>query len=205
MGYTVREQEEAQMSWKAWMALVILALTGGFYLGVRKSSSASAATIAATESKVQQIATQVKNEVEAKNQVAQQAATAQAKADQSDANVKRLTAKLRAQGTHSGSLTPGTVIPSNNPDPEPVDTTKDELIAAQAQDIDNFKAVNLKLTLEITTDNGIIADQQKELDLRKIEVDASEAANKSAHVKGIFQGGGTVAIAWGVVHLLAHF
>jgi len=193
------------MSWKAWMALVLIALAGGFYLGIEKSSSTAAAKIAATESKVQALAVQVKNEVETKNQVAQEAAMAQAKADQSDANVKRLTAKLSAQAKDTGSLTPGTVIPANNNDLEPVDTVKDDLIAAQAQDIDNFKAVNLKLTLEIATDNGIIADQQKELDLRKIEVDASEAANKSAHVKGIFQGGGTVAIAWGIVHLLAHF
>ena len=191
------------------MALVLIALAGGFYLGIEKSSSTAAAKIAATESKVQALAVQVQSEIATKTQIAQQAVTLQAKADQSDAKVNQLTAKLRAQATHSGSFTPGPVIPSISsgslPEPEPVDTIKDDLIAAQTQDIDNFKAVNLKLTLEIATDNGIIADQQKELDLRKIEVDASEAANKSAHVKGIFQGGGTVAIAWGIVHLLAHF
>ena len=194
------------MTWKAWMALVMVALVGGFYLGSSKSGSREAAKAAAAEQKVQQIAIQVQAEVDQKNVQAQNAATAQAKADQSDQKVKVLTAKLKsAQAKDMGSLTPEPVTPSNIPEPEPVDTIKDDLIAAQAQDIANYKAVNLNLTLEITTDNAIISNQQKELDLKDIEVSAQVAANKSAHVKGIFQGGGTVAIAWGVARLIGHF
>ena len=208
--YIVDGKREAQMNWKAWMALVLIAMTGGFYLGSKHSGSVEAAKAAAAEKKVQQIAVQVQAEVAAKTQLAQQVATTQTQADQSDAKVKLLTAKLKsAQAKDTGSLTPGPVIPaltpSSLPEPEPVDTIKDDLIAAQAQDITNYKAVNLNLTLEIATDNAIIANQQKELDLKDIEVSAQVAANKSTHVKGIFQGGGTVAIVWGVARLLGHF
>jgi hypothetical protein len=203
------------MTWKVWLVLVLVAALGGFWKGSSHLGSKAAAQAAAAEQQIKQLGDQVANEMLVRKTKETQLAELQTKQSKSDAIVSGLTKLLAAQNKPTGvpatgpataPLSPLPAIPE--PEPAPLITTatlKDNLIAAQAKDIDDLKAVVLKQSEIIAQDNIIIPQMQKEINLGKIALDAQIAATKAAHVKGIFQGSlGTIGIE-GVFFAGSHF
>lgn len=192
------------MTWKGWLALVLVALVGGFVAGVSVKSHKLADKAAIAEQKAEQLAAVVKQELAVKQQQTQAVDDAKAQAAASDAKATKLLSQWNHRPKPLPPLppTPGEpVIPVTPSD----DALAQQTIDALKQDVDGQKTVVLKLTAELATDKMVIDNQQKELNLKDIVISAQVSANKNAQIKGVLEGGGAVAVAWAVAHLVFHF
>jgi Flp pilus assembly protein TadG len=186
------------MTWKIWTGLVLAALIGGFFTGMFIKGHHEAAKAVAAEQQIKALGDQVKQEQQVKQQQAQAVVVAQKQAADSDAKAQALLAKWNNRPKPLPALP---IIPNETPLPVVSnDDLANQTIQALSQDVENYKAVNLKLTAELATANTIINDQAKQLVLSKIALDAQVAANNSARWSGRFQGAGiTVGITGAVV------
>ena len=192
------------MNWKFWLGLVLIAALGGFWYGNSRLGTRMATRAADAEQQIHQLGVQVENELRIRGTHLALLAEAQSKQRNTDARVQQLTQQL---AQHKPPLMPspatGPVVPPLERIPIPADDpTKDELIAAQAQDIAELKDVAYRQSIIITADNLILPQMQKEIDLGRIALEAQVAATRSAKWSGRFQGAGvgiTVGFAGGII------
>ena len=196
------------MTWKAWLVLVVLAALGGFWYGNHRLGAKAAAQATAAVQQINQLGAQVANEMQIRKTKELLLKDAQVHQQTADAKVQSLT---RLLATRKKPLAP---VPATGPvtppatEPEPFITTdsiKDDLIAAQSQDIAELKTVVAKQADIIATDNIIIPQMQKEIALGKIALDAQISATKASKWSGRFQGAGLTIGFAGAIGFGAHF
>lgn len=198
------------MTWKAWLVLVVLSGLLGFGYGNHRLGAKASAQAAAAVQQINQLGEQVANEMSIRRTKEALLKEAQAHQQNSDLKVQRF-AKMLAQRQKPTLPSPVPATgPVSPPEPEPAplistDTIKDELIAAQSQEIADLKTVVLKQSEIIATDNIIIPQLQKEVALGKIALEAQVGATRSAKWVGRFQGAGITIGIGGIVAIFNHF
>jgi hypothetical protein len=190
------------MNWKIWVILIVSAFFSGVFIrGHHESVKAAAAQV-----QIQKLAEQVKNQEQIKQEQANAAVSAQQQAAASDVKAQALVVKWN---NRPKPLPPPPINVDNPVAQTEAATANDDLanqtIQALTQDVADQKATILKLTLEVATDNAIIDNQAKEINLGKIALDAQVAANNSSRWAGRFQGAGMTIGVTGVIAVGHHF